>query len=159
MKHAYHEQTSSHSNLPLQVLLWRLFLPIPILPHVLLRSRTIRLEPRYLLTIHTLGHLIRLPLLKAKLQSLMTIILIIRLILMIFHANEIAVHSLGVERQGDECGDGCGLGDDLEGPGLFVLELDYFVVRADDFVAFVFGGFEEFGEGEPLAYHFVAVSH
>lgn len=40
---------------------------------------------------------------------------------------------------------------------MLVFELDEVVVGADYLVAFVDGGFEEFGEGEPLAGHFVAV--
>ena len=48
-------------------------------------------------------------------------------------------------------------GDDLESPGLGVLELDEIAVVDDDLVAFVVALLEEFGEGEPLAGHLVAV--
>jgi len=40
---------------------------------------------------------------------------------------------------------------------MFVLELNNFVVAAEDLVAFISRGSEELWEGEPLAGHFVAV--
>jgi hypothetical protein len=98
-----------------------------------------------------LHHSIRLPLLETKTHTLMAIILIIRLILVVLHLYEIRVHSVRVETERDQSVDGGGLGDDFESPGLFVLELDDVFVVADDFVALVFGVFEELGEGEPLA--------
>lgn len=104
-----------------------------------------------------LNHIIRLPLLETKPQSLMTITLLIRLILVVLDLHKFAVSSRRIQAQAHETGDGGCLGDAAKGPGLLVLELDEVGVGADHFVAFVYGGAEEFGEGEPLPRHFVAV--
>jgi hypothetical protein len=137
----------------LEILLRRIPLLItsPILLHSLLRSTLILLKVLHLLRIHMLHHSIRLPLFETETHSLMTIVLIIRLILVVLHLNEVRIHGVRVETERDQGVDGGCLGDDFESPGLFVFELyDVFIV-ADDFVALVFGVFEELGEGEPLA--------
>ena len=51
----------------------------------------------------------------------------------------------------------CRFGDDLERPRLGVFELDEIAVVDDNLVTFVVALFEEFGEGEPLSGHLVAV--
>lgn len=104
-----------------------------------------------------LHHIIRLPLLKAKAQPLMRIILLIRLILMIFDLHEVTILGRRIQTQRHKTSDSRRLGDEAERPGLFVLELDHVVVAADDLVGFVDGGVEEFGQREPLPGHFVAV--
>lgn len=81
----------------------------------------------------------------------MAVVLVISLILVVLHLDEIRVHGVRVEAERDQGVDGSRLGDDLESPGLLVLELDHVLVVADDFVALVFGVLEELGEGEPLA--------
>lgn len=98
-----------------------------------------------------LHHSVRLPLLEAETQSLMAVVLVISLVLMVLHLDEVRVHSVRVKTERDQCVDSSRLGNDLEGPGLLVLELDHVLVVADDFVALVLGIFEELGEGEPLA--------
>jgi len=72
----------------------------------------------YLLRIHMLGHLVRLPLLEFESNPLVAVILIICLIFMVLDADEVAVHGFWVEGEGDEGVDRGGLGNDLEGPGL-----------------------------------------
>ena len=62
-----------------------------------LPSILISLKDRDLLRIHMLGHLIRLPLLELESQSLVAVILIIRLVFMVLDADEVAVHCLGIE--------------------------------------------------------------
>lgn len=104
-----------------------------------------------------LHDLIRLPLLKAKPQPLMAIILIVRLVLVIFDLDEIAIHSSGIEGERDERVHHRGLGDDGEGPGLLVAELDEARLVLDDLVAVVGAVFEEFGQREPLPCHLVSV--
>lgn len=49
----------------------------------------------------------------------MTIILIIRLILVIFDADEIAMDGFGVEGESYEGIDSCGFGNEFESPRLF----------------------------------------
>jgi hypothetical protein len=107
--------------------------------------------------IHMLNHIIRLPLLEAKSHALMAIILIIGLVLVVLDLHKLAVLCRGIQAQRHQTGDGGGLGDEAKCPGLLVFELYHFVVGADYLVGFVDGGVEEFGEGEPLACHFVAV--
>jgi hypothetical protein len=107
--------------------------------------------------IHMLDHIIRLPLLEAKTHTLMTIILVVGLVLVVLDLHKLAVLCRGIQAQRHQTGDCGGLGDEAEGPGLLVFELYHVVVGTDYLVGFVDGGFEEFGEGEPLACHFVAV--
>lgn len=137
----------------LEVLLRRIALLITstILLHRLLRSTLILLKVLDLLRIHVLHHSIRLPLLEAEAHSLVAVVLVISLILVVLHLNEVRVHSVRVKAERDQRVDSGGLGNDLESPGLLVLELDHVLVVADDFVALVLGFFEELGEGEPLA--------
>jgi hypothetical protein len=78
----------------------------------------ISLKRCYLLRIHMLSHLIRLPLLEFESNPLVAVILIICLIFMVLDADEVAMHCLGIERKSDECVDSGGFGDQLEGPGL-----------------------------------------
>lgn len=48
----------------------------------------------------------------------MAVILIVCLILVVLDADEVAVYGFGVQGESDECIDGGGFGNDLEGPGL-----------------------------------------
>ena len=82
-------------------------------PSILVRS-----EGFHLLTIHMLGHLVRLPFLESKSQPLVTVVLIIGLILVVLDSNEITVYSFGVEGKSNKGIDCCGLRNDFEGPGL-----------------------------------------
>jgi hypothetical protein len=136
----------------LEVLLRRITLLIAstILLHRLLGSALVLLKVLHLLRIHVLHHSVGLPLLKAEAHSFMAVVLVVGLILVVLHLDEVRVHGVRVEAERDQCVDGGRLGDDLESPGLLVLELDHVLVVADDFVALVFGVFEELGEGEPL---------
>lgn len=134
-----------------------LLLPTPILPHMFLISPLIRLELLQFRRTHMLNHVIRLPLFKAKPHALMTIILVVCLILVIFNLHKLTIFRRGIQTQRDKSGDSGGLGDEPKSPGLLVFELDHVVVGADYLVGFVDGGVEEFGEGEPLPGHFIAV--
>lgn len=104
-----------------------------------------------------LRHLTRLPLLKVKSQFLTTIVLLSRLILMILYLNELTARSLGIETQTHETRETCRFGNELEGSGLVVLELDEGVLIGDDLVAVVNAELEELQQSEPLASHFVTV--
>jgi hypothetical protein len=106
-----------HSS-SLQILLGHISLSITVFPHMLLPSTLICLKRSYLLRIHMLGHLIRLPLLERESQSLVAIILIICLVFVVLDADEVAMHCLGIQGKGDKCVDSGGFGNDLEGPGL-----------------------------------------
>jgi hypothetical protein len=57
---------------------------------------------------------------------------------MVLHLNEIRINSLRVQTQRHKSIDRSSFRDELESPRLLVLELDDFVVAADDLVAFVF---------------------
>ena len=81
----------------------------------------------------------------------MAVVLVVGLILVVLHLNEVRVHGVRVKTERDQRVDSGGLWDYFECPGLLVLELDHVLVVADDFVALVLGFFEELGEGEPLA--------
>lgn len=85
---------------------------------MLLSSILVPLEHCNLLAIHVLSHLVRLPLLEREAQTLVAVILIVRLVLVVFHPDEVAVHGFGVEGKRNQCIDGGCFGDDLEGPGL-----------------------------------------
>lgn len=122
-----------------------------------LRRALILLKLLQLGRVHMLHHMVRLPLLEVKPQPLMRVIFIVRLILMILDLHEIAIQRRGVQAQRHQAGDRGGFRDELEGPGLLVLELDELVIGADYLVRLVDGGVEELGEREPLACHFVAV--
>merc|ERR1711939_481466 len=87
----------------------------------------------------------------------MRIILVVRLIFVVLDPDEVAVDSFWVERESHESVDSCSLRDDLERPGLLVLELDDFVVTANDLIAFILGSFEELRKGKPLTCHLVAI--
>jgi hypothetical protein len=58
---------------------------------------------------------------------------------MVLHLNEIRINSLRVQTQRHKSIDRSSFRDKLESPRLLVLELDDFVVAADDLVAFVLG--------------------
>jgi hypothetical protein len=68
--------------------------------------------------IHELGHLVGLELLEGKPDTLVTIILIICLILVVFHSDEIGMYSFRIQRKGYQSVDRSGLWNDLECPGL-----------------------------------------
>lgn len=124
---------------------------------MLLPGPLIRLKLLHLRALHQLHDIIRLPLLKAKPQTVMTIILLIRLILMILDLHEVLLPRRRIQTQADQGIDARRLGQALEGPGLRVLELDHLVVGPHDLVAEIGRVGEEFGEGEPLPGHLVAV--
>lgn len=84
-----------------------------------LASVFVRFEGLDLLAIHMLCNLVCLPLLERETESFVTVILIIRLILVIFHTYEVAVYSFGVEGECHESINCSSLWDDLEGPGLY----------------------------------------
>jgi hypothetical protein len=58
---------------------------------------------------------------------------------MVLHLNEIRINSFRVQTQRHKSIDRSSFRDKLESPRLLVLELDDFVVAADDLVAFVLG--------------------
>jgi hypothetical protein len=64
---------------------------------MLLSSILVSLKCCNLLTIHVLRHLVRLPLLECKSKALVTLILLIRLVIVVFHPDEVTVHGVGVE--------------------------------------------------------------
>lgn len=74
-----------------------------ICPHMLLAGTLISLESLHLRTIHVLHHGISLPLLEAEAESLMAVILVIGLIFVILHLDEVAVDGVWREGEGDEC--------------------------------------------------------
>lgn len=61
---------------------------------------------------------------------------------MVLDLHEIRVHGLRVQTQSHKCIYGRRFGDELESPRLLVLELNDFVVTANDLVAFVLGSLE-----------------
>jgi hypothetical protein len=63
---------------------------------MLLAGIFIRFKRSHLSRIHMLGHLICLPLLERKSESLMPVILIICLILVVLDADEVAVYGFGI---------------------------------------------------------------
>ena len=65
-----------------------------------------------------LHHRISLPLLEAKTQAFMRVVLIVRLVLVVFYSNELAVNGGRIERKGDKRVNGRSFGDYLEGPAL-----------------------------------------
>lgn len=69
-----------------------------ILPHVLLTRPLIRLEFFHLRAVHVLHDLICLPFLEAETQTLVRVVLVIRLILVVLDLDEFAVDGGWVER-------------------------------------------------------------
>jgi hypothetical protein len=104
---------------------------------------------------------------------------------MVLNLHKLRIHSVRVQTQRNKRIDRGRFGDNLESPRLLVLELDDFVVAADDLVAFVLGPgsvhqshailgegrhrelfdtcstldsrFKQFRQSEPLARHLVAI--
>lgn len=76
----------------------------------------ISLESLHLLSIHMLSHLISLPLLEAKPNPLVRVILIIRLVFVILDLDEIRIDSIRVKRERNKRIDRRRLGNDLECP-------------------------------------------
>ena len=105
---------------PLQVLSRRVTLSgaTTILPDVLLTRPLIRLKLLHLGAVHVLHNLVRLPFLEAETQTLVRVVLIVRLILVVLDLDEVAVDGGRVQRQGDEGIDGGGFGNDFESPRL-----------------------------------------
>ena len=89
-----------------------------ILPNVLLPRAFIRFELLHLRAIHVLHHLIRLPFLEAEPQTLVRVVLVVRLVLVVLDLDEVAVDGGRVKRKRDERVDGGGFGDDFECPRL-----------------------------------------
>lgn len=83
---------------------------------MLLSRALIRFKLLHLRTVHVLHHLICLPFLKAETQTLVRIVLVVRLIFVVLDLDEVAVNGGRVERQGDKGVDGGGFGYDFEGP-------------------------------------------
>ena len=78
-------------------------------------------------------------------QAFMRIILVIRLVLVVLDLDEIAVHGRRIQTQAHDRVDRRGLGDQLEGPALLVLELDEILVVLGDLVPLVFEALNSFG--------------
>lgn len=91
-------------------------LPCPILSHLLLIRVLIRLKLLQLRRIHVLNHIIRLPFLKRKAQSLMRVVFVIRLIFMVLNLHEVRVAGRRIQGQRHETGNRRGLGDDFKSP-------------------------------------------
>ena len=87
-----------------------------VLPDMLFSRPLICLKLLHLGAIHVLHNLICLPFLKAETQTLMRIVLVIRLIFVVLDLDEIAVDGGWVERQGDEGVDGGCFRDNFECP-------------------------------------------
>lgn len=85
---------------PLQILCRRVPLSsaTAILPNVLLPRALIRLKLLHLRAVHVLHNLICLPFLEAEPQTLVRIVLVIRLILVILDLDKVAVDGGWVER-------------------------------------------------------------
>ena len=81
----------------LQVLDWCVpFLrATPMLPDIFLSSLLVCLEQMDLFTVHVLHHRVRLPLLETEAETLMRVVLIVGLILVIFHLDEVTVDGIG----------------------------------------------------------------
>lgn len=76
----------------------------------------ISLESLHFLSIHMFSHLISLPLLEAKANPLVRVILIIRLVFVILDLYEIRIDSIRVKRERNKRIDRRRLGNDLECP-------------------------------------------
>ena len=59
---------------------------------------------------------IGLELLEGEAQSLVAVVFVVGLIFVIFDLDEVTVDGVWSEGEGDERVDGCGLGDNFEGP-------------------------------------------
>ena len=70
---------------------------IAILPHMLLSCILVSLKCCNFLAIHVLSYLVRLPFLECKPKTLVTVILIVRLVFVVFYPDEVAVHGFGIE--------------------------------------------------------------
>jgi hypothetical protein len=124
----------------------------------MLLSRILILNKRLnFLRIHMLHHLISSPLLNAKTHTFMTIILIIRLILMILHLDELAIHRPRIKTQAHQHTDRRRLRNQPKRPALLGLEPDEIAVVLHDLVFLIDGGVEEFRQSKPLPSHLVAV--
>ena len=66
-----------------------------------------------------LGNLISLPFLEREAESLMAIVLVVSLIFVVLHSDEVAVNGLRIQGQRHEGVDGGGFGNDFECPGLW----------------------------------------
>jgi hypothetical protein len=93
-------------------------LPYFLARNMFLSGILIRLKRLDAVIIHELGHLVGLEFLEGKPDTLVTIILIICLILVIFHSDEIGMYSFRIQRKGYQGVDRSGLWNDLECPGL-----------------------------------------
>lgn len=104
----------------------------------------------------------------------MRVVLVVCLVFVILDLNKVRVYGVRVERQGNECVDGSGLGNNLKCPRLrtsaivlrvreasvshlLVLELNQIPVVLDDLVALIFARLEKLGQSKPLSGHLVAV--
>lgn len=115
----------------LEVLLRRIALLIAsaILLHRLLSSALVLLKVLDLLRIHVLHHSVRLPLLEAETQTLVAVVLVVGLILVVLHLDEVRVHRVGVKAERDQCINGGRLGDDLQSEGFkSVQHLRHYIV-------------------------------
>lgn len=70
-----------------------------------------------------LHHRIGLPLLEAEPHALMRVVLIVSLVFMVFHLDEVAVDGVWGEGEGDERVDGGRFGEELECPALPVVSI------------------------------------
>lgn len=76
----------------------------------------ISLESLHLFSIHMLSHLVSLPLLEAKPNPLVRVILIICLVFVVLDLDKIRIDSVRVKRERNKRIDSRSLGDDLECP-------------------------------------------
>lgn len=76
----------------------------------------ISLESLHLFSIHMLSHLVSLPLLEAKPNPLVRVILIICLVFVVLDLDKIRIDGVRVKRERNKRIDSRSLGDDLECP-------------------------------------------
>lgn len=76
----------------------------------------ISLESLHLFSIHMLSHLVSLPLLEAKPNPLVRVILIICLVFVVLDLDKVRIDSVRVKRERNKRIDSRSLGDDLECP-------------------------------------------
>lgn len=123
----------------------------------LLLANVILLKILYILIVHPPCHIVGLPFLQRKANTLVIIILAAGLVLMVLYSDELAVHSLWIQAQRDQAWERYGLWNQTKGPLLLVLELKDFIVATCHFVSGAFAFAEELGQREPLACDFVSV--
>lgn len=87
--------------------------------------------------VHVLYHVVRLPLLETETHSFMTVIFVVCLVFVILDLHKLAVLGRRIQTKRYQTGNGSCLGNQTEGPGLLVFELDDIVVGTDYLVGFI----------------------